>query len=96
MVWTICWNFIKKQNALFYLNKIKQSVLLCQTLAMLGHYREKDRSSFWLIRAAVSSVALTLPELMAINWWPRSEKYRSTRVSVLVMMPTVMMAYRPR
>ena len=56
----------------------------------------ETRSSFWLMRAAASSVELTLPELMAINWWPWSEKYRSTSSSALLMMPTVVMAYSPR
>ncbi len=56
----------------------------------------ETRSSFWLMRAAASSVELTLPELMAMNWWPWSEKYRSTSSSALLMMPTVVMAYSPR
>ena len=48
------------------------------------------------MRAAANSVALTLPELMAMNWWPWSEKYRWISSSELLMMPTVVMAYSPR
>ena len=34
---------------------------------LLGVQDAGDRSSFWLMRAAASSVELTFPELMAIN-----------------------------
>ena len=52
----------------------------------------ETRSSHWLMRAAMSSEAFTLPELMAMNWWPWSEKYFSTSASALLMMPTVVIA----
>ena len=53
------------------------------------------RDSFWLMSAAISSVELTSPELIAMNcpWWLSRQLPMSS--SVLLMASTVAMAYVP-
>ena len=46
--------------------------------------------------AATNSVVFTFPELIAMNWFPHPEKYRSISSSALLMMPTKVMPNTPR
>ena len=83
----------------------------CDDVAFVGHDEQGERTpsmtswanlmpstklSFWLMRAATSSVLFTLPELMAMNCFPPAEKHSSMSCSALLMMPTVVMPKVPR